>query len=225
MQGGANAILVVLLALLFLACGGALLWARRKGQVALGRRLGKLMLAIPAAYLGALLLASLTSHERVLGLHEPVTFCGLYLDCHISVAVEQVDTAKTLGVGPAARTAQGVFYVVMVKYSSDAIRATLSPGRPTATVLDARGRTFRRSPEGEGALAATQGKPVPLLRHLAPGEFELTVFVFDLPEDLAAPRLRLSPGTWVERLTELLLVGDDDSLLHRRTTIRLLGAA
>ncbi len=221
MQGGSNTILVVLLTLLCVALGAGLLWARRQGRHAMARGLGAGALAIPLVYFVALLLTSLTSRERVLGLHEPVEFCGFYLDCHISVAVEQVERAETIG----SSTAQGVFYIMTVRYGSDAIRATLTPGHPAATVMDGRGRTFPPSPTGEAALAAVEGTPIPLIRPLAPGESYRTRFVFDVPEDVVDPRLRLAPGTWVERLTELFLIGDDDSLLHRRTTVRLSGAA
>src|SRR5712691_9539522 len=77
----------------------ALLREKRELLQAIG--LGALIWA--AAYAAILLTMSLTSQPRVLGLHEAKRFCGFYLDCHMGVSVEAVDTAKTIGARPAQR--------------------------------------------------------------------------------------------------------------------------
>ena len=70
-------------------------------------------------YTTMLLASSLTSDERVLDVAQDKKFCGFYLDCHMQVAVTGVDTVREIGL----RRANGVFYVVTLRVSSDAVRA------------------------------------------------------------------------------------------------------
>jgi hypothetical protein len=45
--------------------------------------------------------------------------------------------------------------------------------------------------------------------------------VFDLPRSVRRPRLQFTEGYWIDRLIELFLIGDEDSLLHGKTTLLL----
>jgi hypothetical protein len=171
------------------------------------------------AFYGALLLASsLTSHERVLRRNEPKYFCGFYLDCHISVAVTNVSTTHALGNAPHQAIAQDTFYVVTIRVSSSAQAATLQPYDLTAVVVDRDGRQYARAEQGEQA----PGTEAPLEQPISPGGNSYTrQLVFDLPAGIQQPRLLVTEGHWVDRLLELFLIGDEDSLLHKKTLIRL----
>ena len=160
-------------------------------------------------YVAMLLGASLTSRERVLGLEEDKKFCGFYLDCHVQVAVTSVDTVRELGL----RRANGLFYVVTLRVSSDAVRARLNLIAPRLVLRDSQGRTYDRVPNTTDMDA--------LARDIGPAESFQSTIVFDVPEDAADLRLHVSMGFWVDRLVEKFLIGDEDSVLHKRTSFRI----
>ena len=176
-----------------------------------------LMLAGAAAYSGGLLTASLTSKERVLARGETLKFCGFYLDCHLGVAVEAVNRLETIG----SERAKGTYYVVQVQVSSDARRATLQLGRPAFRVIDGAGNGYTRAESAERALALESGDSMPLVRPIAAGESYDIRVVFDLPEGVSNPRLQVTDAAGVDRVLEGILIGDDDSILHKPTTLAL----
>jgi hypothetical protein len=176
-----------------------------------------LMLVGAAAYTGALLTASLTSRERVLARGETLKFCGFYLDCHLGVAVEGVEQRGAIGDSRAG----GRYYVIRVRVSSDAKRATLHLGRPRFRVLDAEGNFYPRAAAAESALVGEQRRPAELIRSIAAGESYSVPVVFDLPRGVREPRLLVTDAGGVNRLLEGILIGDDDSLFHKPTTLAL----
>lgn len=188
-------------------------WGYPKGK----RTVRMLMLMGAAAYSGALLTASLSSRERVLARGEVLKFCGFYLDCHIGIAVEGVDQLSSIG----STRANGVFHVVQIRVSSDAVRATLQLGRPTFRVIDREGNSFPRDEAAERTLALDSGDSLPLVRPVAAGESYDVRVVFDLPEGVKEPRLHVKDAAGVERVLEGILIGDDDSILHKPTTLAL----
>jgi hypothetical protein len=174
-----------------------------------------------ALYVVALTASSLTSRERVLRMNEDKAFCGFYLDCHLQVAVKNVDTARALGNGVAPLRAGGMFYVVTLRVSSTAVRARMHLLDPQVVVRDAQGREHHRVPAAEAALAARGAPAESLTRDLGPEEEFLTTVVFDLPADAREPRLAVTEGIWADKLIELILIGDEDSFLHKRTAFEL----
>lgn len=194
--------------------------ARRRTDVA---RIAKVLLIWAGVYFAILAAVSLTSKERVLGLNEEKHFCGFYFDCHMCASVVKVGTAKTVGKPPAQVTARGNFYIVTVKVASDAVRATLRFNDPAAIVIDQKGRKFARSLEAEAALEQARGVVVPFEQDLGPNHSSAFAkdLVFDLPADVLNPRLLVTKGWWDERLTELFLIGDEDSLFHKKTLFRV----
>jgi hypothetical protein len=173
-----------------------------------------------ALYGAALLAVSLTSDEIVLPPGYPKRFCGFYLDCHRMVEVAGVETRERLTAGADTLAARGRFHVVTLRLHSDAVRATLRIGPLSATVRDARGRTYARDAAAERLLAPPAGLPDTAL----PAGGELTTrVVFDLPRDADDLRLFVRDAHLVSRLTELVLIGDEDSFLHRRTVFALSG--
>lgn len=163
-----------------------------------------------AIYAVLLVTVSLMSKEETLALNEPKEFCGFYFDCHLHAAVTKVRKTKTIG----ERQANGEFYVVTVKIFSDARRAELGLHAPKFTVLDAQDRRFERVQD-----LTISGDPfeqkVP-----AGGSFEGEV-IFDLPIDAQNPRLDISEGVGIDKALEAVLIGDEDSLWHKRKLFKL----
>jgi hypothetical protein len=114
-----------------------------------------------------------------------------------------------------------MYYVIRLKVSSDARRATLHLGRPTVQVVDSEGISYARVESAERALARESGDSLPLTRAVAAGESSFYNLVFDLPREIREPRLHVSDPTGVDRVLEGILIGDDDSILHRPTTLAL----
>jgi hypothetical protein len=188
-------------------------WGHPKAK----RTVRLLMLVGAAAYGGALLTASLTSRERVLARGETLKFCGFYLDCHLGVAVEGVEQRSIIG----REQAHGTFHVIRLKVSSDARRVTLHLGRPTFRVVDGEGHAYSRATAAERALADESGDTLPMIRPIAAGASYEISLVFDLPVALSEPRLHVADAAGVDRVLEGILIGDDDSILHKPTTLAL----
>ncbi len=173
-----------------------------------------------AAYLLLLLSVSTVSHAQVLRPGAEKRFCGFYLDCHLAASVDRVDTAHVIGGGngkqPQLR-ADGTWWVVTVRVSSNARRAHLGLLRPRLTVVDDLGTEYPRAAAAERELGDTAS----LERNLGPGESLVRRVVFDLPRSVRRPRLQFTEGYWIDRLIELFLIGDEDSLLHGKTTFLL----
>ena len=181
-----------------------------------GKRVVRILVLVGVAgYAGALLATSLASREEVLARGDTLKFCGFYLDCHLGVAVEGVDRQDLIG----DRRAAGTYYVVRLRVSSDARKATLHLGRPTFKVIDEAGQFYPRADDAERALAQATDS---MLRQpiAAGGSYEVRL-VFDLPAGVAEPRLLVTDPTGVDRVLEGLLIGDSDSILHKPTTLAL----
>jgi hypothetical protein len=173
-----------------------------------------------AAYLLVLISVSAVSHAQVLGPGAEKRCCGFYLDCHLAASVDRVDTAQFIGGGSGERPhlrADGTWWIVTVRVSSNARRARLALLEPRLTVVDDLGSEYPRAAAAERALGDTAS----LERKLGPGESLVRRVVFDLPRIVRRPRLQVTEGYWIDRLIELFLIGDEDSLLHGKTTFLL----
>jgi len=159
-------------------------------------------------YIAMLLGFSFFSTETTLAANEPKEYCGFYFDCHMHTAVTGVQRTNQLG----DRLAQGEFYVVTVRVSSDARAAKLGLLTVDAHVVDAQGRDYSCDMQAETQLA-----PQPDFEQKAApgGSFEKEI-VFDLPQDVQNPRLDIREGHGVDHVIEAFLVGDEDSIFHKR---------
>jgi len=166
------------------------------------------------SYFGMLLLVSFTSRERVLGLKEEKKFCGA--DCDLAFSVVNVTRTKTLG-PPPQKNAAGIYYLVTVKVRSDAARVTMKPDHPEATVIDDQGKSYHYPSDGQQALASVQGQDAPFAQEIGPGAAYIKDLVFDLPAHVNNPCLIITEGAWITRL----IIGDENSLFHKKTKIRL----
>ncbi len=164
-------------------------------------------------YVILLLSASIFSEEKTLALNEPKEFCGFYFDCHMHTAVTGVRKTKTLG----DLAANGEFYVVKVKVFSDAKQAQLGLITVDAHIVDDQKREFKRDAPAETQL----GEQPPFDKKITPTESFEKEIVFDLPTDAENPRLDIREGYGVDHAIEAVLVGDEDSILHKRNYFKL----
>ena len=188
-------------------------------SMARGRtRVARSIVLVSAAWVGAyatlLIFTSLESRERTLPLGEAKRFCGFYLDCHMGVAVERVDTMSTIGPPSDELRAGGMFYVVTLRVSSDARRVPLHLERPHAVIVDSEGFHHERSLEAEQKLASALAE---LERPVQAGDSFTRAIVIDVPRGVREPRLYVSMGGPLDRALELAVIGDEDALLHART--------
>ncbi|HJR67572.1 MAG TPA: hypothetical protein VJ802_14170 [Gemmatimonadaceae bacterium] len=201
-------ILVITLFGLF-AAGVASVVVARRGKTPVARAIALVGAAWLGAYATILIVTSLTSHERTLALGETKRFCGFYLDCHMGVAVERVDTTSAIG----GIRAGGTYYVVTLRVSSNARRRPLRLERPDIVIVDAEGFRHERSLDAEHALGQLDG----LDRLVEAGASFTRAVVIDVPHDVRDPRLEVTMGGVVERTVELALIGDEDAWLHAPT--------
>ncbi len=168
--------------------------------------------AIWFAFYAAMLVGfSIFSTERTLPMFEAKSFCGFYLDCHMHAAVYGVRPATTIG----TQNAKGVFRIVKVRIFTDARRATLGLLTVDAHIVDSAGKQYLRDTTAESQLP-----PQPEFeKRVAPGEYFDKEIVFDLPPDVLAPRLDIREGYGIDHLIESLLVGDEDSIFHKRVLL------
>lgn len=171
-------------------------------------------------YGGALITFSATSSEQLLSAGQTKYFCEI--DCHVAYSVTGVTTAKTLGEGASAATANGLFYVVTLRSWFD--EETTSARRPkdmplwpnprTIHAFDDSGRRYATSLAGQKAIV---GSTVPVTHQLQPGESYETTLVFDLPEGAQRPRLLMADWDPISTF----LIGHENSFRHKKTYFAL----
>lgn len=215
--------MLVLFATAFAIAGGLVMtivaWAARNRMAAVRRLAGVVVLA--AAYGIALVVVSLLSTVQRLAPGAEKRFCGAYLDCHMAASVAGVETTTAIGTGPDAVRASGRFWIVAVRLSSNAMRATITAREPGITAIDDHGARFAPSPEATRALAAARGAQPALAGLIPPDGEHRTLVVFDLPAATTAPTLHVTDSNLGPDVSEFFLIGDEDSLLHKPILLSL----
>ena len=174
-------------------------------------------------YVALLLGASLGSREQVVAPGNEKYFCEV--DCHQAIGVTAVERAQTLGPAGMEASAQGEFVVVTLRvwFDPDTISRRrpldipLNPDPKSIAIVDASGRHYRPSSEGQLALEAVSGAQPSLVEPIKPGQSYTTRIVFDLPPDVLRPRLLIAETAPETRL----LIGHENSFLHAKTVFRL----
>lgn len=161
------------------------------------RHWGRMVLLVPAGYLGVLLVYSILLRPVVLPPGGVERFCGFYLDCHLSVRVTGVER------GPVTWTAT-------LEVANDARRASLTPVGFEVELLRPDSGAVRVVPMG-----ASLDDAIP------PGETRRVTVAFAAPRNGATPSLRVTEGYGVDRVIEAFLLGDDDALGRHRVTLGL----
>jgi hypothetical protein len=206
---GVPLLAVTILGLVAALVGCIVLVAR--GRVDIAGSIAMVSIAWIAAYAALLIVTSLASRERTLALGETKRFCGFYLDCHMGVAVERVDTMSSIG----DIRAGGTFHVITLRVSSDAKHAPLHLERPSIAIIDREGFRYDRFLDAERAIAREES--LDLERPVEPGHSFTRVVVVDVPHGARNPRLVVTMGGWLDRAVELGVIGDEDAFLHAPT--------
>lgn len=205
---------------LLVALGIALvmLLVRRNAHAA--RRVGIAMGAVAAGYLLLLVGTSLASGPRAVEPGNAKYFCEL--DCHLAYTVVGARRVAALG----AARANGAFEVVTLRVWFDPRTTSarrgdspLYPNPRAVRLVDAAGHAYAPSAAGLSALEAAEGRQAPLTQALRPGESYTTSLVFEVPAGARAGELLLTESDPVTHL----LIGHENSLLHRRIPFRLTG--
>ena len=176
------------------------------------------MAVLLAGYAAVLGFFSWASYDRTVARGDEKFFCAL--DCHIAYSVQNVERAKSIG----DLKASGEFLVVTMRSHFDQRtiapwrgNAALSPDPPKLLLVDAGGREYPVSRDGQRYWdqahpgSHTMGDP------LRPGESYETTWVFDVPADVHS--LRLFAG-W-HGFPEYLLIGDEASPKHGKAYFAL----
>ncbi|MGH7545335.1 MAG: hypothetical protein ACREKI_04045 [Gemmatimonadota bacterium] len=195
-------------------------WATRTLRPELARRLAIVAAVWAGAYALVLLAASLTAPTQVLARGQEKRLCGFYLDCHRIVSVVGVQRVRALDLAGGARRAKGLYYLVTVRVRSDAVAREMRLRGPRVHIVDASGRRFSRDLEAEQAWARSRRATKTLDDPLPPGRAMTVDLIFDVAAGARDARLVVRPG-WLEQISELFLIGDEDSLLHPPVTFRL----
>ncbi len=170
-------------------------------------------------YTGFLLLVGLFSRSQTLPPGGWKYFCEA--DCHIAYAIESVREAATLG--PEARpvVAHGRFIVVRLKtwFDQNSIApfrgdSPLTPNPRTVMLIDDASRPYlplAQVPSGVDAGSVSLNTP------LRPGQSYSTVFVFEVPNEAARPRMLITDSDPVTRL----LIDHENSPMHGKVYLAL----
>jgi hypothetical protein len=222
--GGGNAIFFLLTVLFtgFLALVALVAW-KRKNQSTLRAAIG-VGAVVLGVYSALLISAALASRERVLAAGEVKWFCGFYLDCHLGVSVAKVESAKTIAGTRSTVTAHDLFMIVTLELHNSARNPNLDMTlfKPTAFIVDAGRNRYQRNAAAEQAITGVGRFEPPLEERMKVGHSPVqATLVFDVPADAKSPKLSLDEGFFLDRLIELVLVNDDNSLFHKPTFLAL----
>lgn len=160
--------------------------------------------------------ASLASKEKVLALNEPKEFCGFYLDCHMHTVLTGARTAKHIG----DKTAQGEFVIANVKVFSNAKNPNISFRllEPKAQLLGEDGKVYDRLPDAESLLPTGQ---VLLSQDIKGANTIEKEIVFDVQQTAKGLKLSITEGYGIDKVIESVLIGDEDSILHKPTVFKV----
>jgi hypothetical protein len=151
---------------------------------------------------------SLASRPQILTRSQEKYFCEI--DCHLAYSLLDVKTEPAAG---------ATHYVVTIRTRFD--ETTTSPTRPKDAPLTPSPRTVLLIDDSSGHQyqpVAIQGTP--LLTPLKPSDSYTTQLAFDLPPNANAKNLRLLITT-TPAWPDLVVIGDENSLLHHKTYFAL----
>jgi hypothetical protein len=150
-----------------------------------------------AAYALLFVASALLSKEEVLRAGDTKYFCGFFLDCHIGVSIEG--------------TSDTGHHVIRLRFSSSARRATLSPYDVQVEVIGSDGGRYAARPDGRSELE----------RAIGPGQSYTVDVTYDAPPGVRAERVLVSQGAGIDRILDGLVIGNENSFLHKRTWLAI----
>jgi hypothetical protein len=183
---------------------GTYVFARVTKRERVARISSRVFVGGAAIYLALILIGSLTSQSRALAPGAEKHICEI--DCHLAYSVAAA-RAESVGGGLVRHVV-----TVKVRFDEETISsrrsrtAALTPNRRYVALVDSEGNQYLGSTDS-------------LRRPLVPGESYTTDIAFEVPMKATGLRLILrnaDPET-------ALIIGHENSLLHRRTTFQLPG--
>lgn len=224
--GGANAILLLLTVMAVGASAVIAFLAHRRRKSGIARTFFGGAAAIALLYTTGVIAASATSTEQTIEAGDIKWFCGFYLDCHLGISVERSEKLATMPTANGALKAAGSFHVLTVRLHNSAKNPNIDMllYQPKARIVDALGRVYERSTAAESALAPGMRSQI-LGAETKVGHTPVdATMVFDLPQNIQRPRLDVSEGWIVDRIIELGLIADENSILHKRALLAIDGS-
>ena len=187
--------------ILFLAIAAVLIfWFARKPKFA--RLSARAMTLVAAVYVALLFGFSAASHETALARGQEKYFCEI--DCHLAYSIVDVNSL------PDGR------YLVTLRTRFD--ETTTSPSRPKDATLAPSPREVRLIDRAGHEYAPTTMQGTPLTTPLKPADSYTTRLEFNLPKDASGLRLLINTTpAWPDKL----VIGDENSLLHKKTYLSL----
>lgn len=110
-------------------------------------------------------------------------------------AVGRLEERERLGQGILERRAQGIFLLLPVTLENKG-KTTAVTFRLNFFLVDREGNEYASSPEGQGALAMSEGATLPGFQQVQPGERLTVKIVFDVPKGKAK-------GPWKLRVKDV----------------------
>lgn len=227
LAGGGNAILLLLTVM---TIGGAALiaiLAHRRNSPRVTRTFAGGAGILGLAYMAGVIATSAASTEQTLPAGDVKWFCGFYLDCHLGMSIDRTEKLSSIPALNGHARPNGSFHVITVRLHNSARNPNIDMllYRPRLTIVDALGRRYERSPATENGLRVGN-RPPPLAAETKVTHDPVTAtLVFDLPADVREPRLEINEGWFVDRIIELGLMGDENSLFHKRILFAIYDSA
>lgn len=145
------------------------------------------------------LLAVLNRRDQIVGLNQEIQYDDF------AFSVLGVRKSDALGDEASRAGARGVYYVVTMKIANHAKRVSYTFKKGSARLVDAGGREFYVSANGQNAIESAGGNqcsaPIPA------GASCITEVVFEVPADTRASQLRISEGGLAGDILDVVFYG------------------
>ena len=209
-------------AMFLLVAGLVLIYSLATKKPRLGKLSAVSIAVVAFVYLSLMLIYSFASSKTALARGQEKHFCEI--DCHLAYSIADEHDTKTLGDVPNQINAAGTFRVVTIKTRFDETTTSLNrgngllyPNSRVVTVVDANGKKYFPSPEGQRLLESSQAAGTPMTTPLRPSDTYTTTYAFDLPTDIRNPTLLIREGEWVT----YFVIGHENSPLHKQTRFQI----
>jgi hypothetical protein len=189
--------------LILVLVGGIIINALRRRPIA---RKARLLAGVVIAYAAIWSIFYISSSEKPVPFNTDVCFDDW------CATVAGLDTAETLGSGPAAIRAKGTFYILHIRISNHARGIAQSPSEPRIHIVDGQGQIWAYSADGQKALEGAEGKQKDIGERLELYEALDTKLVFDIPRNERGLKALIEEGPFI---TNLLLPEDREVFLLR----------
>ena len=157
---------------------------------------GKVWLIVGVCVLALLILVALHRSNVNAGLNVPIRFD----DFAFTVVAAHKDVGEGIPPGRA-------HYVVTLRIANQAKRVDFRFKEQDVVLIDAARREYRVSSEAQRAHEAAMGKADPTAKPLPAGTTVLKELVFDVPEGVDRPHMKVMPGGPVGAVLETVFFG------------------